>query len=91
MCILTLLSTHLSSNQNRWSQSLGGGLFLQLVQLGVVAPMNVPSGVSRAEHSVIIPTVAYRPKAQIITRLGAGSNGCSSIAGGAKAKYRGVR
>lgn len=69
----------------------GGGLFLQLVQLGVVAPMNVPSGVSRAEHSVIIPTVAYRPKAQIITRLGAGSNGCSSIAGGAKAKYRGVR
>lgn len=68
-----------------------GGLFLQLVQLGVVASMNVPSGVSRAEYSVIISLVAHRPKAQIVTPLGAGSNGCSSIAGGAEAEYQGVR
>lgn len=37
-----------------------------------MAPLNTPSGVSRAEPSVIVSPGAYRPKAQMVAPPGAG-------------------
>lgn len=50
----------------------GVSLFLQLVWLGTMAPLNILSGISRAEPSVIILSGAHRLRAQVVALPGAG-------------------
>lgn len=66
-----------SSNQYRWSLCFRVSLFLQLVQLGAVAPSNAPSGAGRAKPQMSTPLGSRLPKAQM-SRWGWSSGGCFS-------------
>lgn len=59
--VLALLSSHLSLQWDRWGLCFAESLLLQSVSLGTVAPLEAPSGRSRAEPLVTVPSGAYGP------------------------------
>lgn len=57
-----------SSNWYRWILCFKGSLFFQLVMLGVVAPLTIPSGTSRAELLLMkTPPAKSGLNAQVVT------------------------